>query len=179
MVLGRAETALFCAVLFFGAVRMPTQVFCEGCGLFEKGRYKTLCEAAVCAVLTFSLAPRFGIAGVLIGQLGGMTAVSLWYEPYLLYRHGFCLSARHTLPDLARYALCLSGSLCLSSFLCRFTGESAPRDLLLRLALCTASFAAVFFVSFSGSKRLLLLPYYFRNLLTFPVRDTFQRERLR
>ena len=89
MVLGIGETVLFCLFLMIFALRKPVGIFLDGFGLFDREKYKALLEAFLTLVATVILAPRFGISGVLAGQLLGTLCFSFWYEPYILYKYGF------------------------------------------------------------------------------------------
>ncbi len=154
MVLGGTETALFCISMFVSAIRRPVGVFIDGCGLFEKEKYKAIAEAALGCAVTFALSPRMGISGVLIGQIAGAAAFSLWYEPYILYKYGFRCEISRFLCDMLRYVPALCFSFFLSGVLCNFSGGNAVGDIIIRIFLCAAAYASVFGILFFDSIRL-------------------------
>ncbi len=159
MLLGKTETLLFCVFFFLSALRRPTGIFLDGCGLFEKEKYKSLLEGVLCALLVFFLTPRFGIAGVLAGQIASALLVSFWYEPKILYRYGFKMSVGRFWGRLPRLFLALAASAFLSFLFCRFLPASFPA-FLLRIPACLAASAVSFGLVFAGSDDLRLALYY-------------------
>ncbi len=164
MVLGLFETALFCVSMFVFSVRRPIGVFLDGCGLFEKEKYKAITEAAIGCVVTFTLAPRLGISGVLIGQIFGAAAFSFWYETYVLYRYGFYSDFSAFLRELLRYIVALFFSVFLSGVLCNFIEANGVKDIFLRIGLCAAAFSCVFGILFFDNVRLRDTVRYARRI---------------
>ena len=58
-------------------------------GLFWHDRYKAIIEAAVNLIASLILMKFMGILGVLIGTTISIIFVNVWYEPRVLYKHGF------------------------------------------------------------------------------------------
>ena len=58
-------------------------------GLFWHDRFKSIIEAAVNLVASLILMRFMGIFGVLLGTTVSIVFVNVWYEPYILYKHGF------------------------------------------------------------------------------------------
>ena len=58
-------------------------------GLFWYDRYKAIIEAVVNLVASLILMQFMGIIGVLLGTTISIVFVNVWYEPYVLYKHGF------------------------------------------------------------------------------------------
>lgn len=164
MVLGTAESALFCVSMFVSALRRPFGVFIDGCGLFSKEKYKALVEAALGCVITLLLAPRMGICGVLAGQIASGAAFSLWYEPYILYRYGFVSSARNFVRSAARYTVALCFAFFLSGVLCNFTDTRSVFDVITRILLCAVAFSTVFGILFFDSSVLCEALGYARKI---------------
>lgn len=154
MVLGDAETALFCVSMLVSAIRRPFCVFIDGCGLFEKEKYKALVEAALGCVITLVFTPKMGICGVLTGQIASAAAFSLWYEPYILYKYGFGREMSRFLREVLCYIISLCLSFFLSGVLCNFSGDTGAGDIVVRILLCAAAFSSVFGILFFDSVNL-------------------------
>ncbi len=164
MVLGGVETALFCVSMFVSAVRRPFGVFIDGCGLFAKEKHKALVEAVLGCIITFLLSPKIGISGVLIGQIAGAAAFSVWYEPYILYKYGFRCSLSRFLRDALRYVLALCFAFFLSGVMCNFCGDTGAQGLLVRILLCAVAFVSVFGILFFDSAILREAMVYIRKI---------------
>ncbi len=164
MVLGYTETALFCVSMFIASLRRTAGVFLDGCGLFEKEKYKAIIEAAIGVVVTLILAPRLGITGVLAGQIFGAVVFSFWYETYILYKYGFSSDFSAFLRELLRYLTALIFSVFLSGVLCNLVSADDITEILLCIALCGAAFISVFTILFFDNTRLRDAVRYARRI---------------
>ena len=70
-------------------MRKAVLTFTDALGLYWHGRYKPIVESIANLTLSILLAPKFGIAGVLIGTLISTLTTCFWIEPYILYKKGF------------------------------------------------------------------------------------------
>ena len=57
-------------------------------GLFTQGRYRPVFSAVINIVFSIVLANYFGIIGVLIGTTLSRVLVNVWYDPYIIFKHG-------------------------------------------------------------------------------------------
>lgn len=60
-------------------------------GLYYPDRYVPMCEAFLNMGISLALAPRYGVAGVLLGTLISFLALSFWTKPYFVYRDVFSI----------------------------------------------------------------------------------------
>lgn len=60
-------------------------------GLYYPDRYVPMCEAFLNMGISLALAPRYGVAGVLLGTLISFLVFSFWTKPYFVYRDVFCV----------------------------------------------------------------------------------------
>ena len=155
MVLGLGETSLFCLFLLVFALRKPVGIFLDGFGLFDREKYKALTEALLTLAITVILAPRFGISGVLAGQLLGTLCFSFWYEPYILYKYGFKKEISRFLMELPKYLFSFVMAFVLSAILCfcsrgLFDGLI---NILFRFLVCGFSTLSVYSIMFFDSKK--------------------------
>lgn len=80
-------TLILCLNFYFTGMRQATLVFHESLGIFVYDRYKSVAEVLINLVSSILLGRYFGALGVFLGTLTSMIAVSLWIEPYVLYKH--------------------------------------------------------------------------------------------
>lgn len=167
MVLDTATTSLFCMVMFLSALRRPTGIFLDGFGLFDKEKYKAIAEAVITLLATIILAPLFGIAGVLAGQLCGTLLFSFWYEPYILFKYGFRQNMSIFFRDMLKYilALVLSFCMCLALCLCSNSFFCGITKIFFRIAVCGFSVTSVFFILFFDSDKLSETLRYGKRLI--------------
>lgn len=58
-------------------------------GLFTQGKYRPLIVAALNILFSIVLGHRFAVTGVLIATAISRACVNLWYDPWILHKHGF------------------------------------------------------------------------------------------
>lgn len=164
-VLGSLESAFFCINLFIFALRRIIGVFLDGCGLFDKEKYKALIEAFLCAVMTLYLVPKIGICGAIFGQVFASISFSLWFEPYILYKYGFKMRIFSFLWDNVKYLVALVLSFFLSGILCNFLQGVSVTAIILKIFFCTLSTVSVFAMLFFDTPVFRAFLKYFRAVL--------------
>ena len=79
---------------FISIMRQPVVLFKDAMGLFYYDRNRTLITAAVNIILSFVLASFMGIKGVILGTTISMLLITTWFEPFILFRHGYKMSIK-------------------------------------------------------------------------------------
>lgn len=74
---------------FLTLFRIPTLMVRNVLGIFRHDRYKGVAECIINLVLSIILVNKIGLVGVLIGTATSTILVTIWIEPYILYRDGF------------------------------------------------------------------------------------------
>lgn len=87
--LDEATSFLFVVNFYLQGMRGSVLTFRNAYGLFWQDRYKPLAEMATNVVLSVLLAPRYGVAGVLMGTVFATLLTCSWVEPLIVFRHGF------------------------------------------------------------------------------------------
>lgn len=83
------------ALNFFVAGYMNTLwVFRSTLGLFKQGKFRPIIVALLNIVLSILLGKLWGVFGVLFATFLSRAAVSLWYDPIILHKYGFGVSAK-------------------------------------------------------------------------------------
>lgn len=80
-------TLVLCLNFYFTGMRQATLVFHESLGIFVYDRYKTIAEVLINLAVSILLGRYFGALGVFLGTLASMITISLWVEPYVLYKY--------------------------------------------------------------------------------------------
>lgn len=66
----------------------PVWTFRATMGLFAYGKYRPLVSAVINIVVSILLAQLIGPVGVLLGTTITRVSTNLWYDPYIVYKHG-------------------------------------------------------------------------------------------
>lgn len=86
-----SKLALLLIVLnyFLYGFQASINVFRDTTGLMSQGKYRNLISALVNVVSSLILVQRLGIVGVILGTIISRIFVSVWYDPYILYKFYF------------------------------------------------------------------------------------------
>ena len=57
-------------------------------GLFVQGKYRPLFAAIINIVFSLFLVQKIGVLGVLLGTTFSRVCVNLWYDPFIIFKHG-------------------------------------------------------------------------------------------
>ena len=75
-------------------VRHVVMIFRNTMGLFYEDRYRPLIVVVVNLAASVMLLKAIGFPGILLGTFISTAAITLWWEPYILYKYGFGLKLR-------------------------------------------------------------------------------------
>lgn len=87
--LSRFSLYLIVLEFFFYGCQCAINQFRDTTGLFTQGKYRNLFSASLNIVASIVLVQYMGIEGVLLGTIISRVLVSLWYDPYILYKYFF------------------------------------------------------------------------------------------
>ncbi|MBS6764925.1 MAG: lipopolysaccharide biosynthesis protein [Clostridium sp.] len=75
-------------------MRQAPQIYINTYGLFWQIRWKSILEAGInlAASLLFVAYFKWGVFGVLLGTLVSNITTNLWWEPYVVFKFGLCMS---------------------------------------------------------------------------------------
>lgn len=134
---------------FVTGMRQAVLTYKNTMGLFWHDRYKPLAEAVINLSVSLSLAPTYGIAGVLWGTFISSLTTCFWIEPFILYKHGF---RRPLTPYFQQYLfyLCVAAAaLALTELACTILPDDALLSVIGRMIFClvipNAVFSAIFY----------------------------------
>jgi len=87
--LGFSIVIISCVNFYLSTMQTVINMFKNSKGLFWHDRYKAIAEAVVNLVVSIILMRFMGIIGVLLGTTISIVIVNVWYEPFVLFKHGF------------------------------------------------------------------------------------------
>ncbi len=132
-------------------------------GLFHHGRYAMLVTAGLNLAGDIVLGRLYGVAGILAATALARLASNAWYEPLVVFRHGFRRSVREYLLHYVGYAVLAASVTALCLLLTGNIALDLGWRLLIKLAVCVVVPNGVFVLVFWRSAE-------FRYLLASGVR---------
>jgi hypothetical protein len=109
---------LFTAYFFFTSIRSSTEGFKAAGGIFYEDRYIPLVEAAINFIACISLGSKYGLPGVIGGNLISTLAIVTWQKPYMVFKLIFERRLLDYFKDFIFYIGIGVGALFLSRFIC-------------------------------------------------------------
>lgn len=89
LVLSKSILALIVINFFIYQIRRTVLTYRDAYGLFWQDRYKALIEALLNIILSIVLGVKMGLSGIFLGTIASTLLVSIWIEPYILFKYGF------------------------------------------------------------------------------------------
>jgi O-antigen/teichoic acid export membrane protein len=118
-VLGDNVVYLLTLYFFVLAIRPATDQFKTAAGIFYEDRFVPLAEAAVNTVACIILGRKFGILGVIGGNIFSTVAILSWQKPYMVFKYVFKTRLRYYFRDLVIYLAASLVSLAAAMEVCR------------------------------------------------------------
>lgn len=69
-------------------------IYKDACGLFWKGKYRPVATAILNLIISLGLVNKLGVEGVILGTIISRLLTTWWYEPMLIYKNVFAISAK-------------------------------------------------------------------------------------
>ena len=83
-------------------VQTSTTAFRNAYGLFSQGRYRPVAMAIINIIVSVWLVQDYGLLGVFMGTLVSRVTTVVWFDPYIVHKHGF---KRSVIPFIKTYVL--------------------------------------------------------------------------
>ena len=117
-------------------------------GLFRYGRFLQIGTGILNIAFSVILGQRWGIFGILLATIFARGLTNLWYDPYVIMKHGFFLSPWIYLKRYLRNlcVLMIAGGICWFFF--RFIGGTALVRSIIKVVLCSLIANGVFLAAF-------------------------------
>jgi O-antigen/teichoic acid export membrane protein len=88
---------------FVCAIRPATEQFKTAAGIFYEDRYVPIFEAILNVICCVSLGYKFGVFGVVLGNVLSTVLVISWQKPYMVFKYVFHLKLRYYFFDIIPY----------------------------------------------------------------------------
>ena len=133
-------------------------------GLFRYGRFLQIGTGLLNILFSIILGHRCGIVGILLATTVARILTNLWYDPYVIMKHGFFLSPGIYLKRYCRNlaVLFVAGGICWLSF--QFVGGSALVRSFVKIILCSLIANGVFFFTFRKTQEFEKLKQVAKNI---------------
>ena len=130
-----STTVLIALVFFLAGLRKIIMNYHDAFGLFWADKYKSLLEAAVNLVLSLIFLKRYGLNGIFIGTIVSNICVGIWFEAYVVYKHGFKRNFFTYLGTIAIYILATAFTTCVAYKATEFLVVTNWFDLILKAVM--------------------------------------------
>lgn len=150
-------TLILCLNFYFTGMRQATLVFHESLGIFVYDKYKSVAEVLINLSASIVLGRYLGALGVFLGTLTSMITVSLWVEPYVLYKH-YLETSYSTF--FLRYGLYVLVTLLLwfgEELLCRHVSGCLGIICVKRMVICVVTTNLIYLLLYHRTKEFRLL----------------------
>lgn len=91
------------------------QVFKDASGIFWYGKYRPLVTCIMNIVFSIILVKPFGIAGVVIATALSRIFTTVWFDPYLVFKHAFSKGTRRYWATYFLYIFVIASAVCLTN----------------------------------------------------------------
>ncbi len=142
---------LLILIFYVNGMRKAVLTFREASGLFYKDRWKSIVEAICNLVVSIILGIKLGVIGVFIGTIVSVSLVSVWLEPYILYKYSFNKKLKYYFKTYSKYLVFTVISAFLIYYLCSFVKLSLFISIIVK-----------FLISFIMSN-LLIVIFFFKT----------------
>lgn len=115
---------------FISGILSTIWTFRTTMGLFKYGKYRPIFTAILNLVVSVILAKNIGILGVLLGTTISRVFTNLWFDPYIVYKHGLHKKCYAYLQKLIIYIVVCIFDIILVNYIISFFGDGLAYFLL-------------------------------------------------
>lgn len=120
---------------YITGIMNPVWTFRSTKGLFIYGRFRPAISAIINIVVSILLAIHWGLTGVLIGTTITRLSTNSWYDPYIIYKHGFKKSPIIYYRNQITYFISLSIPVMILTYLFKHLSEVSYLNFILQIML--------------------------------------------
>ncbi|MDO4189822.1 MAG: polysaccharide biosynthesis C-terminal domain-containing protein, partial [Lachnospiraceae bacterium] len=141
--LNYTTVVLICISYYITGIRKTVLTFRDASATYYYDRYKSVAEAGANLILSIFFAKHLGINGVILGTIISAVFISLWVEPFVLYKYVLKTGLSKYFRKMLAYSVCT----CLAGFLSmNFCKDYSFESLFLKMAVNILTGALVFVV---------------------------------
>lgn len=128
-------------------------IFKDTYGLFRYGQYMNLITAALNIGLSIWFGKLWGIAGILLATAVSRLVTNVWYDPLMLFKHGFEASVKRYFFEYIGYGVLMIVVGCLTYMTAGLINVTGLFTLLAKLAATAVMPNIIYFLLFFKTKR--------------------------
>lgn len=129
----------FVIALNFYTVGMQNAVwtFKQTLGLFRYGKYAQIFTALINIAFSVLLGYRYGLFGILLATFIARLFTNLWYDPYVVYKHGFFRKPVEYLSKYFKYLILMIINIVICGFLCSIVNTNLFFGIIIKCIICS------------------------------------------
>ncbi len=152
--------------LYVTGINNSVYTFKGTMGLFRYGQYLLIATALINLILDVVLGKMYGLVGIYAATLIARLLTNAWYEPYVIYKHGFQKNYGIYLRTYVKYALLFAISAGVCGFLCAQCAFSLILNLILKVLICTVIPFSVYWIGFHRTPEFAYMIELIKKVLT-------------
>jgi hypothetical protein len=153
---------------FINSIRPAAEQFKTAAGIFYEDRFVPIIEAIANTIACVYLGYKFGMIGVVAGNIISTALVVSWQKPYMAFKYIFKVRLIYYFVDLLKYFS--TGILCLviSSKLCFLLDvNNFWSEFFLQAGISIAVSASIFYILFSRTSMYIELTAYGQKIFGY------------
>lgn len=129
----------FVIALNFYTVGMQNAVwtFKQTLGLFKYGKYAQIFTALINIVFSVLLGYKNGLFGILLATFIARLFTNLWYDPYVVYKHGFFRKPIEYLVKYFKYLILMIITSVICGFFCSIINTNLIFSIIIKCFICS------------------------------------------
>lgn len=170
----------FIIALNFYTVGMQNAVwtFKQTLGLFKYGKFSQIFTALINIVFSVLLGYRFGLAGILFATFIARLFTNLWYDPYVVFKHGFYKKPLEYLYNYFKYLAILIMMVIICGVSCNMINGGIVYRVILKCLICSFVPNLICILMFYRRKEFRYLTDLIKRIFCILSKNKFNKDRL-
>ena len=112
--ISQSFSVLLAINFYIWGLQMVLATFRNAMGLFQQGKYRPLFGMIINIVASIILVQKYGIYGVILGTIIANLLTYMWFDPYIIYKHGFHMDVKkYYIKNILYFMMvCISATIC-------------------------------------------------------------------
>lgn len=132
-------------------MRRPIAMMRDALGIFTHDKFKVIPEIIINFTVSIIAGIKFGVFGIILGNIVSNLCTTFWTYPYVLYHYGFDSSVKEYYKKYSGYSLLILIACFVCWFLCNFIPDINIITFALKMLICFVLPNIWFFMAFHKS----------------------------
>ena len=166
------EIPIILAINFY-TVGMQNAVwtFKQTLGLFKYGRFIQIFTAIINIIFSVLLGYKYGLAGILFATFIARLFTNLWYDPYVVYKHGFFKKPLDYFKKYFVYLIIFIINIILCGVICNIINTNIIISILFKSAVCSIIPNIIFIILFYKKNEFKYFAKIFKRVLNLILKN--------